>query len=66
MNLMQVHANNIDALKVIYSSLVILSKVFYSLNFQVSKRHRRYNQYKVLNFFTETIYPLFLGFTRIF
>ncbi|XP_003485641.1 exportin-2 [Bombus impatiens] len=34
MNLMQVHANNIDALKVIYSSLVILSKVFYSLNFQ--------------------------------
>lgn len=37
MNLMQVHANNIDALKIIYSSLVILSKVFYSLNFQVSK-----------------------------
>ncbi|OAD56402.1 Exportin-2 [Eufriesea mexicana] len=34
MNLIQVHANNIDALKVIYSSLVILSKVFYSLNFQ--------------------------------
>ncbi|KAK1138134.1 hypothetical protein K0M31_002618 [Melipona bicolor] len=34
MNLMQVHANNVDALKVIYSSLVILSKVFYSLNFQ--------------------------------
>lgn len=34
MNLMQVHANNIDALKIIYSSLVILSKVFYSLNFQ--------------------------------
>ncbi|CAL7948889.1 unnamed protein product [Xylocopa violacea] len=34
MNLTQVHANNVDALKVIYSSLVILSKVFYSLNFQ--------------------------------
>lgn len=34
MNLMQVHSNNIDALKIIYSSLVILSKVFYSLNFQ--------------------------------
>ncbi|XP_076749811.1 chromosome segregation 1 [Xylocopa sonorina] len=34
MNLAQVHANNVDALKVIYSSLVILSKVFYSLNFQ--------------------------------
>ncbi|XP_003692417.1 exportin-2 [Apis florea] len=34
MNLMQVHANNVDALKIIYSSLVILSKVFYSLNFQ--------------------------------
>lgn len=37
MNLTQVHANNVEALKVIYSSLVILSKVFYSLNFQVSK-----------------------------
>ncbi|XP_017788681.1 PREDICTED: exportin-2 [Habropoda laboriosa] len=34
MNLTQVHANNVDALIVIYSSLVILSKVFYSLNFQ--------------------------------
>ncbi|CAK9813415.1 Cse1 [Anthophora plagiata] len=34
MNLTQVHANNVDALLVIYSSLVILSKVFYSLNFQ--------------------------------
>ncbi|XP_034196637.1 chromosome segregation 1 [Osmia lignaria lignaria] len=34
MNLTQVHANNVEALKVIYSSLVILSKVFYSLNFQ--------------------------------
>lgn len=40
MNLMQVHANNIDALKIIYSSLVILSKVFYSLNFQVSKIYK--------------------------
>ncbi|XP_046736247.1 exportin-2 [Diprion similis] len=34
MNLAQVHANNIEALKVIYNSLVILCKVFYSLNFQ--------------------------------
>ena len=41
MNLMQVHANNVDALKVIYSSLVILSKVFYSLNFQVSKKRQK-------------------------
>lgn len=36
MNLTQVHANNVEALKVIYNSLVILCKVFYSLNFQVS------------------------------
>lgn len=36
MNLTQVHANNTEALKVIYNSLVILCKVFYSLNFQVS------------------------------
>ncbi|KAL2737733.1 exportin-2 [Vespula squamosa] len=34
MNLAQIHANNVDALKVIYNSLVMLSKVFYSLNFQ--------------------------------
>ena len=34
MNLTEVHAQNVEALKVIYSSLVILSKVFYSLNFQ--------------------------------
>ncbi|XP_015114350.1 exportin-2 [Diachasma alloeum] len=34
MNLTQVHANNVEALKVIYNSLTILSKVFYSLNFQ--------------------------------
>ncbi|XP_043276599.1 exportin-2 [Venturia canescens] len=34
MNLTQVHANNHEALKVIYNSLVILCKVFYSLNFQ--------------------------------
>lgn len=36
MNLTQVHASNVEALKVIYNSLVILCKVFYSLNFQVS------------------------------
>lgn len=36
MNLTQVHANNPEALTVIYNSLVILCKVFYSLNFQVS------------------------------
>jgi len=36
MNLTQVHADNMEALKVIYNSLVILCKVFYSLNFQVS------------------------------
>ncbi|XP_069676561.1 exportin-2 [Periplaneta americana] len=34
MNLTTVHANNTDALKVIYNSLVIICKVFYSLNFQ--------------------------------
>lgn len=34
MNLRTVHANNPEALKVIYSSLVIICKVFYSLNFQ--------------------------------
>ncbi|CAG2057629.1 unnamed protein product, partial [Timema podura] len=34
MNLATTHANNPDALKVIYSSLVIICKVFYSLNFQ--------------------------------
>ncbi|TGZ54299.1 hypothetical protein DBV15_12265 [Temnothorax longispinosus] len=34
MNLTQVHVNNMEALKVIYNSLVILCKVFYSLNFQ--------------------------------
>ncbi|XP_067006504.1 exportin-2 [Anabrus simplex] len=34
MNLTTVHANNVEALKVIYSSLVIICKVFYSLNFQ--------------------------------
>lgn len=36
MNLTQAHANNVDALRVVYNSLVILCKVFYSLNFQVS------------------------------
>lgn len=41
MNLTEVHAQNVEALKVIYSSLVILSKVFYSLNFQVSKQSDR-------------------------
>lgn len=34
MNLTSVHANNTEALKVIYNSLVIICKVFYSLNFQ--------------------------------
>ncbi|KAJ1519390.1 hypothetical protein ONE63_004682 [Megalurothrips usitatus] len=34
LNLTAVHASNPAALKVIYSSLVIISKVFYSLNFQ--------------------------------
>ncbi|XP_015180909.1 PREDICTED: exportin-2 [Polistes dominula] len=33
-NLAQIHANNVDALKVIYNSLVMLCKIFYSLNFQ--------------------------------
>ncbi|KDR18464.1 exportin-2 [Zootermopsis nevadensis] len=33
-NLTTVHANNTEALKVIYNSLVIICKVFYSLNFQ--------------------------------
>ena len=30
------HANNKDAVKLIYSSLVLIAKIFYSLNFQVS------------------------------
>lgn len=34
MNFTQVHANDIEALKILYNSLTILSKVFYSLNFQ--------------------------------
>ncbi|KAK3928644.1 Exportin-2 [Frankliniella fusca] len=34
LNLATIHASNPNALKVIYSSLVIISKVFYSLNFQ--------------------------------
>ncbi|KAJ8973541.1 hypothetical protein NQ317_019292 [Molorchus minor] len=34
MNLAQVHANDVNALKVIYNSLVLICKVFFSLNFQ--------------------------------
>lgn len=34
MNLAQTHASDVNALKIIYSSLVLVSKVFYSLNFQ--------------------------------
>ncbi|KAK5647359.1 hypothetical protein RI129_002251 [Pyrocoelia pectoralis] len=34
MHLAQVHAEDVNALKVIYSSLVLVCKVFYSLNFQ--------------------------------
>ncbi|KAF2896616.1 hypothetical protein ILUMI_09559 [Ignelater luminosus] len=34
MNLTQTHASDVNALKVIYSSLVLVCKVFYSLNFQ--------------------------------
>ncbi|KAG8240424.1 hypothetical protein J437_LFUL003138 [Ladona fulva] len=34
MNLTTVHANNVELLKVLYSSLTIICKVFYSLNFQ--------------------------------
>lgn len=34
MNLATQHAGNEQALKVIYSSLVLVCKVFYSLNFQ--------------------------------
>ncbi|CAG9765851.1 unnamed protein product [Ceutorhynchus assimilis] len=33
-NLTQTHANDVNALQTIYSSLVLISKVFYSLNFQ--------------------------------
>ncbi|CAG9857406.1 unnamed protein product [Phyllotreta striolata] len=33
-NLSQTHANDVAALKIIYSSLVLICKVFYSLNFQ--------------------------------
>lgn len=34
MNLAQTHASDVNALKIIYSSLVLVAKVFYSLNFQ--------------------------------
>lgn len=34
MNLAQTHANDVNALKIIYNSLVLICKVFYSLNFQ--------------------------------
>jgi len=35
MELSVTHANNKDAVKLIYSSLVLIAKIFYSLNFQV-------------------------------
>lgn len=34
MKLTEVHSNDVEALKIIYNSLVVLCKVFYSLNFQ--------------------------------
>lgn len=34
MNLAQTHANDVNALKIIYNSLVLICKVFYSLNYQ--------------------------------
>lgn len=34
MGLAQTHANDPNALKIIYHSLVLICKVFYSLNFQ--------------------------------
>lgn len=34
MHLAQVHSEDVNALRVIYSSLVLVCKVFYSLNFQ--------------------------------
>ncbi|KAJ8926069.1 hypothetical protein NQ315_009924 [Exocentrus adspersus] len=34
MNLAQTHANDVNALKIIYNSLMLICKVFYSLNFQ--------------------------------
>lgn len=67
MNLTQVHANNPEALKVIYNSLVILCKVFYSLNFQVSTL--AVIKLVVLfcaQFLSFNIVPTFVGFTRIF
>lgn len=30
------HANDVSALKVLFSSLILIAKLFYSLNFQVS------------------------------
>lgn len=39
MKLTEVHSNDVEALKIIYNSLVVLCKVFYSLNFQVSYFH---------------------------
>ena len=35
MELSVTHASNKDAVKLIYSSLVLIAKIFYSLNFQV-------------------------------
>lgn len=34
MNLTQTHSNDVNALKVIYSSMVLVCKVFFSLNYQ--------------------------------
>jgi len=36
MELSVTHADNKDAVKLIYSSLVLIAKIFYSLNFQAS------------------------------
>jgi len=41
MELSVTHANNKDAVKLIYSSLVLITKIFYSLNFQVSDYYPR-------------------------
>lgn len=35
-DLCQTHATDVNALKVLFSSLILISKLFYSLNFQVN------------------------------
>lgn len=49
MNLAKQHENNKDAIKLIYSSLLLVSKIFFSLNSQVSKLHLIFNYLWLVN-----------------